>query len=81
MARTTHKAAEAPEPGLIFGEFYDAALATPELAVYVIRVGENGAFTFEDANDVVARVSGLPLSEIPRPDASRSAWRPRLPTA
>ena len=54
----------APQVGLTYGEFYDAALATPELAVYVVRVEANGQFAFEDANALVERVSGKPLSEI-----------------
>ena len=64
MVGTSRKATVAQEPGLIFAEFYDAALATPELAVYVIRVGETGEFTFEDANGVVAKIAGRPVSEI-----------------
>ncbi len=64
MAKTFHDAMAVAEPALTFGEFYDAALATPELAVYVIRVGEDGEFTFEDANDFIAQVAGKPLSEI-----------------
>jgi hypothetical protein len=55
----------------MFGEFYDATLATPELAVYVIRVGEDGEFSFEDANEVVAKVAGLTAVGDPRPDARR----------
>ena len=64
MAETTHTVLEAPEPGLIFAEFYDATLASPEVAVYVIRVGDAGEFTFEDANEVVALTAGRPLSDI-----------------
>jgi signal transduction histidine kinase len=64
MAKSFQDVIAAAEPSLTFGEFYDAALATPELAVYVIRVGDDGGFTFEDANDFVAQVAGKPLSEI-----------------
>jgi len=64
MAKTFHDTIVAAEPALTFGEFYDAALATPELAVYVIRVGEDGEFTFEDANGFFAQVAGKSISEI-----------------
>src|SRR4051812_16291230 len=64
MAKTSTQVAASKEHPLSFAEFYDAALATPELAVYVVRVGLGGEFTFEDANDFVAKVAGKPLSEI-----------------
>ena len=54
----------APQVGLTYGDFYDAAFATPELAVYVVRVGADGRFTIEDANALVERVAGKPLAEI-----------------
>ena len=54
----------APRVGLTYGEFYDAAFAIPELAVYVIGVGADGSFTIEDANALVERVAGKPLAEI-----------------
>jgi len=64
MVKTSHGTIVAAEPDLAFGEFYDAALATPEVAVYVIRVGDDGDYFFEDANAFVAKVAGRPLSEI-----------------
>jgi signal transduction histidine kinase len=64
MAKSSQDTMVTAEPTLSFAEFYDAALAMPELAVYVIRVGEDGGFTFEDANGFVAEVAGRSLSEI-----------------
>lgn len=52
------------ETSLTFGEFYDAVTANPEHAAYVIRVGEDGGFSFEDANAVLQGIAGRPLSEI-----------------
>lgn len=62
MARTV--AAAIPEATLTFAEFYDAVTSSLELAAYVIRIHENGDFTFEDANEVVERLAGRPLAEI-----------------
>jgi signal transduction histidine kinase len=64
MTKPLRDAWAAREPALTFAEFYDAALKTPELAVYVIRVEEDGEFSFEDANDFVSVVAGKALSEI-----------------
>jgi PAS domain S-box-containing protein len=49
---------------LTFSEFYEAIFADPDVAAYVIRVGDDGGFIFEDANAVVERISGLPLQKI-----------------
>lgn len=58
------KAPATTEAPLTFGEFYEAVTANPELAAYVIRVGDDGGFVFEDANDVLEGIAGRPLSEI-----------------
>ena len=64
MAETSQSAVVADEPALDFAEFYDAVFASPELAAYVIRVHDDGQFTFEDANEVVAATAGKPLVDI-----------------
>lgn len=61
MSRMAPATAEAP---LTFGEFYEAVTANPELAAYVIRVGDDGGFSFEDANDVLENIAGRPLADI-----------------
>ncbi len=64
MARSLDDVLTAQEPALTFAECFDALLRTPDLAAYVIRASEDGEFTFEDANEFVAKVAGKPLSEI-----------------
>lgn len=61
MPRKAPATVDAP---LTFGEFYEAVTANPELAAYVVRVGEDGGFFFEDANDVLEGIAGRPLAQI-----------------
>ncbi|MBT2135402.1 PAS domain-containing protein [Croceibacterium sp. LX-88] len=58
------KAFATEEAPLTFGEFYEVVTGSPEMAAYVIRVGDDGGFRFEDANDFLERIAGKPLSEI-----------------
>jgi signal transduction histidine kinase len=64
MASTSEMVTPPLLAALTFGEFYEAIFADPEVAAYVIRVGDAGDFTFEDANAVVERISGKPLAQI-----------------
>jgi two-component system, NarL family, sensor kinase len=64
MARSLDSVATAQEPALTFVECFNALLRAPDLAAYVIGVGDGGEFTFEDANEFVAQIAGKPLSEI-----------------
>ena len=45
-------------------EFYRAIFDHAEFAVYVLRVDETGACTFDDANEGVERIAGRPIAEI-----------------
>ncbi|KRA80340.1 PAS domain-containing protein [Altererythrobacter sp. Root672] len=58
------KAVATEEAPLTFGEFYEVVTGSPDMAAYVIRVGEDGTFRFEDANDFLEKIAGKPLSEI-----------------
>jgi len=44
--------------------FYDAIFSQPDLAVYVIRVCEDGTFRIEDANAAVAKLANRPIDEL-----------------
>ena len=44
--------------------FYDAVFSQPDLAVYVIRVCDDGTFRIEDANAAVAKMANRPVDEI-----------------
>ena len=44
--------------------FYDAIFSHPDLAVYVIRVCDDGTFRIDDANAAVAKLASRPVSEI-----------------
>jgi PAS domain S-box-containing protein len=64
MASMPNKAKAAQAPAFGPGEFYDAVFASPDIAAYVIRVGNGGEFVFEDANEMVAQTSGKALPAI-----------------
>ena len=44
--------------------FYDAIFSQPDLAVYVIRVCDDGTFRIDDANAAVAKLASRPVGEI-----------------
>jgi PAS domain S-box-containing protein len=55
---------ERPAPELSLDAFYRAVFSHPHFLVYVIRALPDGSFLFEDANEGVARLAGLPLDRV-----------------